>query len=301
MPDANADVRAQANAQAVGELSLIHALCAALPAPGYNKNRPHVFALTLATGSSFFFQAGTADLINEWVSTCNYWSARLSREPLTGGVSNMEYGWRRVQPIEGGDEGEEVQGEDELAEELADDRPSTSTQHAGDTASVRSGRSGRSRTTSQHGSIGFGSSTIRIDGRPGDRFVIHDWQAPQPPAVPSTLSETAQLEALHKHVEHVRAEHERHLSLRALMIAQVRLRSLLTVGRTLTIDRSTRRAPTTPGARRTIGKSGRTTSRPRSSNSPPTTTPSPARSSSVRLVPTPKRTRRRSNARPRST
>lgn len=31
--------------------------------------------------------------VNEWVSTCNYWAARGSKEPLTGGVSNMEYGW----------------------------------------------------------------------------------------------------------------------------------------------------------------------------------------------------------------
>ena len=31
--------------------------------------------------------------VNEWVSTCNYWAARGSKEPLSGGVSNMEYGW----------------------------------------------------------------------------------------------------------------------------------------------------------------------------------------------------------------
>lgn len=44
------------------------------------------------------FQAGTDDLVLEWVSTCNYWSARQSRQPLAGGVSNMEYGWQRVMP-----------------------------------------------------------------------------------------------------------------------------------------------------------------------------------------------------------
>lgn len=29
----------------------------------------------------------------EWVSTCNYWAARESKEPLMGGVGNLEYGW----------------------------------------------------------------------------------------------------------------------------------------------------------------------------------------------------------------
>ena len=52
--------------------------------------------LTLADGGVYFFQAGTEELVNEWVSTCNYWAARQSKEPLAGGVSNMEYGWNRV-------------------------------------------------------------------------------------------------------------------------------------------------------------------------------------------------------------
>jgi hypothetical protein len=75
---------------------LAHSLAHILPPPGYNRQRPHCFALTLATGGAYFFQAGTEDLLNEWVSTCNYWAARLSKEPLSGGVSNMEYGWNRV-------------------------------------------------------------------------------------------------------------------------------------------------------------------------------------------------------------
>lgn len=29
----------------------------------------------------------------EWVSTCNYWAARQSKEPLQGGIGNLEYGW----------------------------------------------------------------------------------------------------------------------------------------------------------------------------------------------------------------
>ena len=45
--------------------------------------------LTLANGALYFFQAGTEELVNEWVQTCNYWAARQSKEPLPGGVSNM--------------------------------------------------------------------------------------------------------------------------------------------------------------------------------------------------------------------
>jgi PH/SEC7 domain-containing protein len=58
--------------------------------------------LTLANGGAYFFQAGTEELVNEWVSTCSYWAARTSKEPLAGGVSNMEYGWNCVEdPLDG--------------------------------------------------------------------------------------------------------------------------------------------------------------------------------------------------------
>lgn len=50
-------------------------------------------ALQQPNGGVYIFQAGSADQVMEWVSTCNYWAARESKEPLTGGVSSMEYGW----------------------------------------------------------------------------------------------------------------------------------------------------------------------------------------------------------------
>lgn len=80
----------------MGTFNLAHSLAHSLPPPGYNRSRPHCFVLTLSTDAVYFFQAGTEDLVNEWVSTCNYWAARTSKEPLSGGVSNMEYGWSRV-------------------------------------------------------------------------------------------------------------------------------------------------------------------------------------------------------------
>lgn len=52
-----------------------------------------MFALQQPDGGVYLFQAASQDQVNEWVGTCNYWAARQSKEPLPGGVSNMEYGW----------------------------------------------------------------------------------------------------------------------------------------------------------------------------------------------------------------
>ncbi|KAF7731518.1 hypothetical protein EC973_009282 [Apophysomyces ossiformis] len=80
------------SAQLIGEIDLKHTLSNALPS-GYNRERPHAFALQQPNGGVFLFQVGSAEQVLEWVSTCNYWAARESKEPLSGGVSNMDYGW----------------------------------------------------------------------------------------------------------------------------------------------------------------------------------------------------------------
>ncbi|PWN21755.1 hypothetical protein BCV69DRAFT_281683 [Microstroma glucosiphilum] len=112
------------NATSLGEFTLAHTLANSLPPPGYNRARPHVLALTLPSGAVYFFQAGTEDLVQEWVSTCNYWAARTSRPPLAGGVSNMEYGWNKVMPVPD-DEEEESYESTEPGEYLADDAASS--------------------------------------------------------------------------------------------------------------------------------------------------------------------------------
>ncbi|KAF2031813.1 hypothetical protein EK21DRAFT_62098 [Setomelanomma holmii] len=81
------------NAEALDSFPLRQTIASALPPPGYSKSRPHVFALSLPNGAVHLFQVGTPDIVREFVCTTNYWSARLSKEPLTGGVSSMEYGW----------------------------------------------------------------------------------------------------------------------------------------------------------------------------------------------------------------
>lgn len=65
----------------------------ALPAPGYNRQRPFVFALQLPNGGVNLFQVNSSEEANEWVDICNYWAARQSKASLAQGVINMEYGW----------------------------------------------------------------------------------------------------------------------------------------------------------------------------------------------------------------
>src|SRR2546423_1625113 len=83
----------QDNADERWKFLLRQTIASALPPPGYAKSRPYVWALSLPNGAVHLFQVGTPDIVKEFVSTANYWSARLSKEPMLGGVSNMEYGW----------------------------------------------------------------------------------------------------------------------------------------------------------------------------------------------------------------
>ncbi|RPD59799.1 hypothetical protein L227DRAFT_586366 [Lentinus tigrinus ALCF2SS1-6] len=181
------------NATPVGQIMLAHSLAHALPPPGYNRQRPHCMVLTLANGGVYFFQAGTEELVNEWVSTCNYWAARQSKEPLVGGVSNMEYGWNRVvDPVT-------------RARSMSEDDYSI---RDTDNQSVRSGRS-RFKDM---------AATVRADKSPwADRTFINDWKPPLPPAVASMHDEETQLEALQKHVAHLKEELQQHNELRTPM------------------------------------------------------------------------------------
>ncbi|ORZ15044.1 hypothetical protein BCR42DRAFT_416293 [Absidia repens] len=74
-------------------IDLKHTLSNVLPPPGYNKIRPHVFAFQQPNGGVYLFQGTSLDDVTSWVSTCNYWAARQSKEPLQGGVGSMDYGW----------------------------------------------------------------------------------------------------------------------------------------------------------------------------------------------------------------
>lgn len=205
----------QANANSVGQLSLVHALSSALAPPGYNKSRPHCFVLTLPEGGSYFFEAGTQDLIGEWVSTCNYWSARYSKQPLSGGVSNMEYGWNLI-PDEN-----ERQREEEM-EDIASLRSVRSGRSVRSEASRRSKFSYRAGSGANGSSSGGGGTLMNGNVTAGDRIHINDWKPPNVPTGASTLSEDAQLENLKRHTRITRAELSHHNTLRGPMLRLVR-------------------------------------------------------------------------------
>ncbi|CAO3632700.1 unnamed protein product [Mucor hiemalis] len=80
------------NAQLMGAFDLKHTLATILPS-GYSRQRQHTFTLQQSNGAVYVFQAGSAEQVEEWVSTCNYWAARESKEPLAGGISSLDYGW----------------------------------------------------------------------------------------------------------------------------------------------------------------------------------------------------------------
>lgn len=51
------------------------------------------FSLKLPTGGVLAFLAGTREIADEYVYTCNYWASRVSREPLIEAVTSSEFGW----------------------------------------------------------------------------------------------------------------------------------------------------------------------------------------------------------------
>ncbi|KAF9244889.1 hypothetical protein BU15DRAFT_85738 [Melanogaster broomeanus] len=170
------------NANSVGTVHLAHSLAHALPPPGYNRQRPHCMVLTLANGGVYFYQAGTEELVNEWVSTCNYWAARTSKEPLAGGVSNMEYGWNRVA--------------DSVHTRSVSDNDTSRDLERMDTISVRSGRSNRSKFGWREG-----VATVRAPHSPWkERITINDWKPPIAPTIYSIHDEETQLEALQRYL-----------------------------------------------------------------------------------------------------
>ncbi|KAI9759841.1 MAG: hypothetical protein M4579_002048 [Chaenotheca gracillima] len=176
------------NAEALGSFLLRQTIASALPPPGYSKTRPHVWALSLPTGAVHLFQAGTPEIVREFVTTANYWSARLSKEPLVGGVSNVEYGW-----------GEAVINNALLGIENnppASARPSLQ-------SSIRS-------------SIDHGNNSVRPK-LPGDKLTISDWAPPQQSMMASQLLEVDQLKALLTYVKNIETELQKHNELRGPM------------------------------------------------------------------------------------
>tara|TARA_R110002003_G_scaffold1113_1_gene22403 strand:+ start:9835 stop:11100 length:1266 start_codon:yes stop_codon:yes gene_type:complete len=189
------------NAEALDSFPLRQTIASALPPPGYSKTRPHVFALSLPNGAVHLFQVGTPDIVREFVCTTNYWSARLSKEPLTGGVSSMEYGW----------------GENVINPALIRQDSSPSVQGHMPRPSVASSL----RSSVDHAT---GTPKARL---PGDKINLSDWSPPQCSMMASTLMEVDQLRALTDYVKNIESELGYHNELRAPLLITVSRSSLL--------------------------------------------------------------------------
>ncbi|KAJ4339866.1 hypothetical protein N0V95_007645 [Ascochyta clinopodiicola] len=180
------------NAEVLEAFPLRQTIASALPPPGYSKTRPHVWALSLPTGAVHLFQVGTPDIVREFVSTANYWSARLSKEPLTGGVSSMEYGW----------------GENVINPALIRQDSTPSIQGHMPRPSVASSL----RSSMDHAT---GAPRARL---PGDKVVLSDWSPPTASMMASNLMEVDQLRALTDYVKTIEGELAHHNELRAPLL-----------------------------------------------------------------------------------
>ena len=161
------------NAQGIGSFLLRQTIASELPPPGYSKSRPYVWALSLPTGGVHLFQVGTPEIVKEFVSTANYWSGRLSKEPLIGGISNVEYGWSDAVINQA------------LVENHVGPPP-------GSSCSARPSLQGSIRSSMDYG-VGGVVSSMRGGRLPGDRMTISDWNPPQQSMVASPLGEGEQL------------------------------------------------------------------------------------------------------------
>ncbi|KZF24576.1 hypothetical protein L228DRAFT_99545 [Xylona heveae TC161] len=188
------------NAEDLGSFMLRHTIASALPPPGYSKSRPHVWALSLPSGAVHFFQVGTPEIVKEFVSTANYWSARLSKEPVMGGISNVEYGWSDavINPALIGLDG-------------SSGVPAAGPPAPAATAGSRPSLQSSIRSSIDHGPL----SRARL---PGDRVMISDWTPPQQSMMASVLLEEDQLSSLKAYVKNVETELQKHNELRSPLL-----------------------------------------------------------------------------------
>lgn len=185
----------QDNAEEVWKFMLRHTIASSLPPPGYSKARPHVWALSLPTGAVHLFSAGTADIVKEFVSTANFWSARLSKEPMIGGVSSMEYGW----------------GDNVI------NRALTGPEVRGSLTGLENGMPRASTQVSIRNSIDHSNQASRPK-LPGDKVHISVWSPPQRSLMASQLMEVDQLRALQTYVANIEEELQKHNELRGAML-----------------------------------------------------------------------------------
>lgn len=193
----------QENATSVGTFSLRQTLASVLPAPGYSRSRPHVWALSLPTGAVHLFQVGTPEISKEFALAVNYWSARLSTHPLVGGVSNIEYGWSDA-----------IINEALIAPVNESPMPPRPGSAAAGRTSMHSRQGSLQSSIRSSFDVG-GSSRTKL---PGDRIHIAEWTPPAQSLRPSNCSETEQLDTLDTYVKSIEEDLKKHNQLRSPML-----------------------------------------------------------------------------------
>ena len=240
------------NAEALGEFMLRHTFASALPTPGYSKEKPYVWALSMPSGATHLFAVGTPEIVSEFVATANYWSARLSKEPLVGAISNMEYGWSAnvISPIFLAPPPPAAASEstDPATTTAASTLSTSAPARASSTGSIdirplskqsdkketpgssqaqagRPSMQGSIRSSSDHAS-GIGGSRVRL---PGDRAMINEWSPPQASMMASTLLEVDQLRGIRAYLANVNAELAAHGRLKDGILLAVGFASVLSL------------------------------------------------------------------------
>ncbi|KAJ2454219.1 hypothetical protein EV183_001704 [Coemansia sp. RSA 2336] len=159
----------------LGSVSLRHTMTHMLPAPGYSRSRPHVFALQLPSGGVYLFQTASEVELRDWVAACNYWAARESKAPyMIGGVYNMEHGWDNT--------GDYALRFDEREAQAERGEMPTDAEQAAD-----------ERRVAEERELSRGA-------------VILEWAPPNNPMQRSDLDEAAQLKALLHHISYLEEE-----------------------------------------------------------------------------------------------
>lgn len=218
------------NADETATFHLRQTLASPYPVPGY-KPRQNVWSLALPDGSVHLFHVGTQEILREFLSATNYWSARLSKEPLSGGVSNIEYGWSEaVLNSEIAPSNPQPQGHDVS---LGNTSPTKAVSPADQSSSHKLGGA-KSRTSIfnplTYASHDFTSnSSWSLQPTPpfcnhnqqgqnsnkfADRVKISDWIAPQHSTLSATSTEMTQLRTLRNYVSNLEDELHYHQELR---------------------------------------------------------------------------------------
>lgn len=196
------------NAEEVWKFLLRQTIASALPPPGYSKSRPHVWALSLPTGAVHLFQVGTPEIVREFVSSANYWSARLSKQPLVGGISNIEYGWSDAV----------INSALIHNHDNNNNNNNNNNSNANNHPGKRPPSAAGTRTSIQSSIRSSVDQQVVRPKLPADRVNISDWAPPQQSMVASNLSEEDQLKALQDYVQSTENEFQRHNERRPAMI-----------------------------------------------------------------------------------